>query len=119
MKKFLWISRHEMTETQVADLERIMGGPIAMLEWKDTIHDISVLREHVRQVDAVGAVLPIDLLVEILRLADGKPVLRAVSKRVPTRNMITLADGRTEQEFEFVHSYWEQIISIEVKTKRL
>lgn len=119
MKYFLWISRHEMTETQIADLERIMGGPISLLAWKDTIHDISVLREHIEQVDAVGAVLPIDLLGEVLRMAEGKPVLRAVSKRVPTRKTITLADGRTEQEFAFVHNYWEQILSIEVKTKRL
>ena len=99
MKKVLWVSRHEMTAEQRADLDRVMGGA-ELLPWKETVTDIAQL-------------LP------LLEQADKKPVLRAVSERRATGCIRTLPDGRREQEFAYVHAGWEQLLRMDVRTRRL
>ena len=42
MKKVLWVSRHEMTAEQRADLDRVMGGA-ELLPWKETVTDVAQL----------------------------------------------------------------------------
>lgn len=106
MKKVLWISRHEMTQEQRSDLDRITGGAELLL-WKETVTDIAKLLPLLQQADAVAAVLPPELLAELLALAGDKPVLRAVSERKATGRFRTLLDGRREQEFVYVHGGWE------------
>ena len=80
MKKVLWVSRHEMTAEQRADLDRVMGGA-ELLPWKETVTDVAQLLPLLEQADAVAAVLPPELLAKLLTLAGNKPVLRAVSER--------------------------------------
>ncbi|MCR5826273.1 MAG: hypothetical protein K6G54_06885 [Oscillospiraceae bacterium] len=118
MKKVLWVSRHEMTAAQKADLDRVMGGA-ELVPMRETVRDIAVLRPLLAGVDAVAAVLPPELLAELLSIADGKPVLRAVSGRDPTGRILTLQDGRREPEFAFIHVCWEQVLRIEICTRRL
>ena len=72
MKKVLWISRHEMTPEQRSDLDRITGGAELLL-WKETVTDIAKLLPLLQQADAVAAVLPPELLAELLALAGDKP----------------------------------------------
>lgn len=119
MKQILWISRHQMTPPQLADLERIMGGPVRLLPWSDTIWDLSALEPALRRVDAVAAVLPVHLLAQLLKLAGGKPVLYAVSARQATGRTVTTPDGQTEREFAFVHQGWQQILRVNIDTKNL
>lgn len=83
MKKVLWVSRHEMTAEQRADLDRVMGGA-ELLPWKETVTDVAQLLPLLEQADAVAAVLPPELLAKLLTLAGNKPVLRAVSERRAT-----------------------------------
>lgn len=115
MKTVLWISRHGMTPEQRADLERIMGGPVCLRPWPDTVTDIAGLAPAVREADAVAAVLPPELLAGLLHLAQDRPVLIAVSERIPT--------GRTaensEPEFAFVHRCWRQLLRLEIETREL
>lgn len=118
MKKVLGVSRHEMTPQQQVDLERVMGGTVELLLWPDTVRDISELASADQKVDVVAAVLPPDLLSRLLRIADGRPILRAVSRREPTGQMNILPDGRCEPEFAFIHDGWEQVLRIEVETRR-
>lgn len=118
MKKVLWISRHEMTPEQRSDLDRITGGAELLL-WKETVTDIAKLLPLLQKADAVAAVLPPELLAELLALAGDKPVLRAVSKRKATGRFRTLPDGRREQEFAYVHGGWEQLLRMDVRTRRL
>lgn len=118
MKRVLWISRHEMTPPQRADLERVMGGPVELAVWPDTVRDVAALVPAVGQADAVAAVLPPELLGRLLVLAGDKPVLRAVSRREPTGRTVTLPDGRQEPEFAFVHDGWEQVLRVEIQTRR-
>lgn len=119
MKTVLWISRHEMTDAQLADLERVMGGPVRLLPWRDTVRDVSALAAAVEEADTVAAVLPPELMARLLRLAGGKPVLQAVSRRLPTGRTRATPEGRREPEFAFVHSCWQQLIRLEIETKTL
>lgn len=115
----LWISRHEMTEPQLRDLERVMCGPVRLLRWTDTVKEITDLAPALDQVDAVAAVLPVEKLAQLLKLAGNKPVLQAVSDRAATGRMTTQPDGRVEREFAFVHRYWQQVLRIGIETRQL
>ena len=119
MKKVLWISRHEMTDAQRADLERIMEGPVDLTLWRDTVRDVSTLAPAVERADAVAAVLPLELMAGLLRLAEGKPVLQAVSERRPTGKLRATPEGGSEPEFAFVHRCWQQLVRLELETKIL
>ena len=119
MKNVLWISRHEMTDVQLADLERIMGGPVHLLLWRDTVRDVSALAPAVERSDAVAAVLPLELMAALLRLAGERPLLQAVSERRPTGKLRTTPEGKTEPEFAFVHRCWQQLVRLELETKIL
>lgn len=119
MKQILWVSRHEMTAPQRADLERVMGGPVRLVPWRDTVRDVSELLPVLRASDAAAVVLPPELLARLLDAAEGKPVLRAVSRREPTGQTRTLPDGRKEPEFAFIHCGWEQVLRVEIQTQRL
>lgn len=119
MKTVLWISRHEMTGKQLSDLERIMGGPVRIIPWRDTVRELEALKPALAKCDAVAAVLPPELLAGLLKLAGSIPVLRAASDRLPTGRMLTLADGRREREFAFVYRGWEQVLRAEFAVRRL
>jgi hypothetical protein len=119
MKQVLWVSRHQMTEAQQTDLERIMGGAVHLLPWRDTVQDVSCLQPMLQEADAIAVVLPLEMLAQLIPMAQGKPVLQAVSARVPTGRTLTLPDGRQEQEFAFVHRCWKQIMRVEIETKQL
>ena len=118
MKQVRWVSRHERTEPQRADLERVMGGPVRLVPWRDTVRDVSELLPALHTADAVAAVLPPELLAQLLDAAEDKPVLQAVSQREPTGRVRKLSDGRREPEFAFVHRGWEQVLRIEIQTRR-
>jgi len=119
MKTVFWISRHEMTSSQRADLERVLGDSIQLDCWRDSVNDLAELDGALSRADAVAAVLPVRLLVGLVNRVRGKPVLQAVSGRRPTGRTVTLDDGRQEQEFLFDHLYWEQILHAEFRTQRL
>ena len=97
MKKVLWVSRHEMTDAQFADLERGMGDRVELICQKDTIRNAKELLPQIQLADAVAVVLPLHLLAEVLSLAGGKPVLQAVAERVLADTEHTLEDGRKEK----------------------
>ena len=119
MKNVLWISRHEMTKEQHSDLERIVGEPIKVETYADTVRDIATLRPMICRSQVIAAVLPLELLFLLVGEARDKPVLVAKSKRSPTGKMLTLADGRSEQEFAFVHDGWDEVVRLELETRRL
>ena len=119
MKTVLWISRHDMTPEQFADLERIIGAPVCLRPWRDTVGEVVTLAPALREADAVAAVLPPEKLAGLLRLAEGKPVFIAVSGRIPTGRTAESASGRPEPEFAFVHRCWRQLLRLEIETRTL
>ena len=119
MKSVIWISRHQMTDDQLCDLERIAGERVNILQCKDTLKDLRRLQPLLRHVDIVAAVLPLDLLAELRQMAGDTPVLVSVSRREPTGRMRSLPDGGEEPEFRFVHAGWEQVVELQLVTKML
>lgn len=119
MKRVLWVSRHEMTRDQRADLERALGGPVELIPWRDTVADAAQLLPALEGTDAAAVVLPVELLAQLLPLAGERPVLTAASGREATGRVHTLPDGRREPEFAFVHRGWRQILRLELETRLL
>ena len=122
MKTVLWISRHEMTDEQFRDLERVMEDEVQLIQWSSTIADAGALRgaySSLGHIDAVAAVLPLGLLCELRKLAGSTPVLISVSERKATGRITDLPDGRKEPEVAFAHICWEQVLKIEIQTRRL
>ena len=118
-KQVLWVSRHTMTEDQRKDLERIMGGPVELDVWSDTVRDVEELRPRIRRADAVAAVLPTEKLAELMRITGRRPVLQAKSARVATGRFMVQPGGAAEQECAFVHQGWQQILDIRIRTRAL
>lgn len=113
MKQVLWISRHVLTEDQLAGLVRFCGGNFELLWWKDNVEDIQSLAYAVARADVIAAVLPIHLLARLVPLADGKPVLIDLARRslVPT--------GGPEAETRFSHGGWQRIRRLELELEPL
>lgn len=118
-KNVLWISRHEMTPPQRRELDRILADTVQIVQWKDTVNDFDPLIPLIAQADAIAAVLPTELMAQLLKIAGKKPVLQALSERRPTGRIVTTPDGRQEAEFAFFHRGWEQILQINIETRLL
>ena len=108
-----------MTPDQYADLERIMGGSIKLIPWRETVHDIAELTPLLDQVDVIAAVLPITILAQLFSQSPGIPIIQAISGRKATGQTIITPNSQQEPEFTFVHLGWQQIIHLEIETKIL
>lgn len=116
MKTVLWISRHPMTAEQRDGLARAMGDAVRLVEWRETVEDLDVLRPEIARADAVAAVLPTELLAQLLVLAGDCPVLLSEARRTLTGRVSTRPDGLTEPEAAFRHVGWKRLLELRVKT---
>jgi hypothetical protein len=109
MKKVLWFSRHEMSADQSADLMRIFGSDIEVVQHSATINspaDIPDLMGY----DVWAIVAPIGLQQQFKKMAGDRPVIFCKSKRV------ILEDG---EKVQFVFDGWYAIKQIIVEEERL
>lgn len=119
--KVLWLSRHSMTEDQVADLKRIYGDDIEIKNSDMTVNSWRDVVEAGADCDVLAVVLPPAILADLTNHRNNsKPVIRAKANRVATGKTITNpATGKEEAEYCFQHAGWEQVLKIEVVTKQL
>ncbi len=118
--KVLWLSRHEMTKSQMEDLERIYGRvelkkfDQSVKSWKDVVEAGS-------DCDILAVVLPPAILAELTNPRNNqKPVIRAKANRVKTgRSLINPATGKEETEYAFEHAGWERVLKVEVLVEAL
>lgn len=120
MTKILWLSRHNMTEAQVADLNRIYGE----IEVKAFDHAVAGWRDVVEagaDCDVLAVVLPPAILADLTNPRNNqKAVIRAKANRVATGNtIINPATGKEESEYKFEHAGWERVVKIEVVVEAL
>lgn len=73
----------------------------------------------IREADIIAAVLPLELLHDVQKAANGKPVIFSVSGRISTGRFLTLPDGRQEKEYVFAHICWKQLIRMDIGTVTL
>ena len=111
--KILWISRHILGKEQLADLKRIYGEDITVDNYNDTVKDISDIAPLVDAYDVFAAVLPLDLMAEMLLIAGGKPVIRSVCRRTLIKHA---EDMEHEAEAVFKHVHWQQIKALRLET---
>lgn len=108
MKKVLWFSRHKMTTDQYTALETKLGE-IDLIQVDKTIQSAYELQTEIDKADVIAIVAPINLQQQFLKLANGKPVIIAQSKRTPRGE-----DENGEPQYEFVFEGWKQLVKIEV-----
>lgn len=108
MTKVLWFSRHTMSDEQLASLKCKLGE-VSIVQVNKTIQSARELSAEIEECDVLAIVAPIGLQAEFLRLANGKPVITAVSERV-----IVKSEDGSEDKVNFVFKCWEQLEKIEV-----
>lgn len=108
MKRVLWFSRHTMTTDQYTALEAKLGEQIDLIQIDKTIQTAYELQDEIEKADVIAIVAPINLQQQFLKLANGKPVIIAQSKRVPR------GEDNGEPQYEFVFEGWKQLVKIEV-----
>lgn len=110
MTNILWISRHALSTEQLDDLRRIYGE-IAITQHADNVARVADLRGEIDAADVIAAVLPVNLLADLLRAAGGKPVIRARMRRT----LVPATDGG-EPTAVMAFEAWEQVLRVEVET---
>ena len=114
MKTILWVSRHDMTQPQLAQLKEVYGD-ICIAKLDSTVADTAEILASPADVYAV--VLPLNLLAELRRNTD-KEVIQSVSGRVPTgKTVLNPATGEYEQEYAYAHLYLQRILRPELETE--
>ena len=108
MKNVLWISRHALTAEQTAGLERFCGGSFSLRQWAGNVETMEALAPLLAEADVIAAVLPPQLLAELVRFAGDKPVLIDVAKRE-----LVHRDGQ-EPTVRFGHGGWHRIGRLEL-----
>lgn len=112
-KKVLWFSRHEMSNEQLSDLERIFGQ-VEINQVNKTVQTAFELKEEIEAADVVAIVAPINMQQQFLKLAGNRPVITATSERILKKQ----ADG-SEDKVVFQFKNWLKLIKIEVVTEVL
>lgn len=121
VQKVLWFSRHTMTEEQLSDLKRIYGSGIEVKQVSESAASFRDVLAAGEDCQVLAVVLPPAMLADLTNPRNNvKPVIRAIANRVPTGNtVINPATQKEEPEFRFEHAGWEEVVKIEVVTKRL
>lgn len=81
MTKILWFSRHELTNEQLTDLQRIYGE-VQITQINKTIQNAYELQEDIQNHDVIAIVAPLHLQEQFLKIAGDKPVISCRNKRV-------------------------------------
>ena len=120
MKKVLWLSRHQMTNEQIEDLER-MYGEVEVKNFDKSVRGWKDVVEAGADCDVLAVVLPPAILADLTNPRNnGKPVIRARANRVPTGNtIINPATGKEETEYRFQHVAWERVIKFDIVVEKL
>lgn len=118
--KILWVSRHELSNEQLTDLERIYGN-VEIVKFQDNVQSARQLVEVGEDCEVFAVVLPPALLADLTNpRVNQKPVIRSVMERKPTGNMvINPVTGKEEAEMAMYFVAWEQVDEVRIVTHRL
>lgn len=119
--KILWVSRHELSNEQLTDLERIYGDDVEIVKFQDNVQSARQLVEVGEDCEVFAVVLPPALLADLTNpCVNQKPVIRSVMERVPTGyTNVNPVTGKEEMEMAMHFVAWEQVDEIRIFTHRL
>ena len=116
--KIIRLTRHEASEAQMKDLQRIFGPGIEVHQFSESLPNsasgaVQRFDQIANGADVVEAVLSINLIEAILKFSEfsknGGTLIRAITERKD--------DGAGNVTFDFLH--YEKLIKIETVTERL
>ena len=110
MTKILWFSRHELTNEQLTDLQRIYGE-VQITQINKTIQNAYELQGDIQSHDVIAIVAPLNLQEQFLKIAGDKPVISCRNKRV--------FDPIDSTKVNFVFDGWFRIKKIIVEIEDL
>lgn len=121
MNKIIWISRHDMTNSQLDDLKNIFGEELSIYKYDKTISENDDIKKVIAGFDIVAVVLPLEIINEIHKIkSNDVRVIQSISERVMSDEFVlNPATGKSEREYIFVHKYWKEITEIKLNTKIL
>lgn len=121
MNKIIWISRHDMTNSQLDDLKNIFGEELSIYKYDKTISENDDIKKVIAGFDIVAVVLPLEIINEIHKIkSNDVRVIQSISERVMSDEfVVNAATGKSEREYIFVHKYWKEIVDIDLNTKIL
>lgn len=125
MKKFVWISKHSLTDAQLDDLRRVLGDDhIEVIPIYRDIHfddpdSLIKFNETIRDADMIGVVMPLDVVETLLQHTRGIPVVRSILELKVTDKLTTSKSGVRYHEKLWIHKNWQQILSIKIETNIL
>lgn len=116
--KIIRLTRHEASEEQMKDLQRIYGPSIEVHQFSESLPNsasraVQRFDQIANGAAVVEAVLPINLIEAILKFSEfskrGGTLIRAITERKE--------DGVGNVTFDFLH--YEKLIKVETVTERL
>ena len=111
MKKILRLTRHALLREQDAELRRIFGSDLEIIQVSETVPDVArvlaIIEEH--RPDVVEVILPHSLTAALTRAGLVIPIIRAITRRVLHE------DGTKDAPF----SHYERIIRLDIVSERL
>lgn len=113
-ERILRLTRHAEQPAQLADLQRIFGEDLEIVQVPKTVADAAEVKalvtEHTASV--LEAVLPLPILADVVNPRNGVavPVIRAITVRTPRLNDESeqVMDERGEPLFDFVFDHYEK-----------
>lgn len=111
--RILRLTRHAVSSEQLAELARIYGTDVEVVEVSESVPSVERIKELIAEnsADVLEAVLPLPLVAQSVdpRNGVGVPVIRAAMNRV--------MDDSGNATFTF--SYYEVVKKVVVETERL
>ena len=116
--KLLWVSRHYMTDEQLASLRKHFGD-IEIVQFEKTVNNIEEIISD--DIDVYAVVFPTNMLSELYSRIKGQArIITPTAERTFTGNYIeNPSTGRREKEYAFRHKYWLEYKKIEIETEIL
>ena len=121
--KILWFSRHTMTSEQSSALEsklsditilQVNGSPANVhVPFEGEVNGVKTqllsVKDVAKDCDILAIVCPINMQEQFLRIAEGRPVIIAQTKRE-----LVKSDDGSEDKVNFIFNGWKQLKKIEI-----
>jgi hypothetical protein len=125
MTTLLWLSRHPLLNDQLADLYRIYGKDVKIVQNESSVSSAKEILACAESINAnvIAVVLPLNLMSDMVNPrinVNNIPVIRSVVDRsLSDEQVVNPNTGTLEYATIIKHNHWERIVKIETVTEVL